>query len=303
VRVFLAWMFAACNACRPGLPPAPSDGRIDTSSPPEDTAESGVDSGPPPRCDVEEQEPNDSPDAAQALPMELWACGRYDRVGDSDWFHARAGQAGWIAVDVQAAARGSAADAQVQVVPDVGMPAVVAGSYLSTDPRVVFPTDAPGAWSIGVTQATRVGASDVGWFARVSQVKAPVAWTDDEVEPDDSIDAAQAFPLGGVMFGRADAVGDRDWYVFTTPPDEQSWTFEVDAAQFGSLADTKLTLARADGTVLRVDHLGHIDYDPDPWFETRLAPNTTYAVMVRTESDAGGPFHWYTLSIAPLSSP
>ncbi len=302
--MFLAWLLAACNACRPGLPPGPSDdGRADTSSPPGDTAESGVDSAPPARCDVEEREPNDTPGDAQSLAMELWACGRYDRIGDSDWFHVTSGQAGWVAVDVQSADRGSGADAQLQVVPDVGLPAVVAGSYLRTDPRVVFPTDAPGGWSFGVTQATRVGSDDVGWFAMASQVKAPVTWTDDEAEPNDDVATAQAFPLGGTVFGHADAIGDRDWYVFTTPAQETSWTFEVDAVQFGSLADTKLTLARADGTVVRVDHLGHIDYDPDPWFETRLTANTTYTVMMRTESDAGGPFHWYTLSIVPIPSP
>jgi hypothetical protein len=303
---------AACNACEscaPQLPDGPDEPqRQDTSEPPPDTADSAVDTapedtGPPARCAVEETEPNDVEEQAGALPMEEWACGTFQRTLDADWFRFTSIEPGWVEITVEAASRGSDANAQVQVVGADGTSTLSMDGYLSTDPRVVFPADAPGTWSIALSESMLDYGDEFTWFAMASIIKQPVLWTFDEAEPNDAVAQAQDFPLGETAFGRIGRAGDLDWYHVRTGEGEDTITFAVEAFAHGSVANTKLVLFAADGTtVLRTDYRGEIDYDPDPFFEQRVTGPTEWYLLVRTEDDRGSPYHWYTLSISSANA-
>lgn len=299
----------ACSACRPQLPPSPDDPPIqDTSPPPEDSGDSGdsapPDSGPPARCDVEETEPNETLDEAQLLPMEQWACGNFQRVLDADWLTFTTAETGWIEIAVEAAARGSNANAQLQVVGADGTSTLSMDGYLSTDPRVVFPANEPGTWSVAVSDSFRNYGENFDWFLMASIVKQPVIWSFEEIEDNDALASAQPFVPGDTVFGRIEAAGDLDWYHVVLPEGEDTLTFDVEAFSQGSVANTKIVLYAADGTtILRTDYRGEIDYDPDPWFEQRVVGPTDWYVLVRTEDDRGSPYHWYTLHISSRNAP
>ncbi len=305
-------LLSACNGCRscqPQLPDSPDEPQPqDTSEPPDDTGDSAidtapVDSGPPARCAVEEVEPNDMMDQGQPLPMEEWACGTFGRTLDMDWLTFTSEQPGWIEVSVEAASRGSNANAQLQLVGDDGTSTLSLDGYLSTDPRVVFPSEVPGSWSIGLSETALDGGEDYEWFAMASLVKQPVTWSFQELEDNDAVARAQDFPLGETVFGRVSEPGDLDWYHIVTPEGEDTITFKVEAFAHGSVANLKLVLYKADGTtVVRTDYRGEIDYDPDPFFEQRVTGATEWYLLARTEDDRGSPYHWYTLSITSANA-
>jgi hypothetical protein len=299
MNFLLAWL-AACNGCQPQLPSGDEDGRIDTSPPP-DTGDTAVeDTGPPPMCELEEVEPNNSVEQVQALPMEVWACGHFDVAFDTEFFEFETIEPGWVEVTVEAAARGSSADAQVDVInTGTGDSVHVSGSYLSTDPRVVFPLDAPATFQAAVGESQYLSGEDYRWYLMASMVKRPVEWTVTETEANDSWDTANVFTMGDTVFGRLSAPDDFDWYKITTDEVPQTVTFNVVAYQQGSPANIILKLYRSDGTTLiRADRAGEIDYDPDPWFTQRSTDATEWYLLVRTEDDLGSPYHWYTLTIS-----
>ncbi len=297
-----------CEACRPQLPNPPDDPPVQDTADREDTADTAAEdtapTGPPARCDVEEVEPNDFQEQAQLLPMEVWACGEFQRVLDLDWFTFSSTQPGWIEITGEVGARGSRANAQIQLVGADGSSALAMDSYLSTDPRMVFPADAPGSWSLALSETNRDFGADFGWYMMATSIKAPVTWTFDEVEDNDAAANAQPFELGETVFGRVEAPGDLDWYVITTPDGENTLTFDVEAYKAGSVANLKLILYRADGTtIVRTDYRGEIDYDPDPWFQQRTSGVQTYFLLVRTEDDRGSPYHWYTMTVSSTTNP
>lgn len=294
------FLLTACNGCEPELPrPDQDEDRQDTDEP-DDTDSGGgdTDTGPPPLCDVEEIEPNNS--APQALPMEEWACGTFDSYVDPEWFGFETSQAGWVQVEVQAAARGTSADAQIQLIGDEGS-AVLLDGYLTTDPKIVFPAPEPAAYEFVLGETRNGYGEDYGWWAMATLVKAPVEWNAEEAEPNDVLAEANAFTLGDTVFGTIEEAGDFDWYVLTFGPGSQKITFNVEAFVHGSPANLKIELYDAEGTLLRTDYAGEIDYDPDPWFEKRVVTDTAWYVLLRTEDDRGSPFHWYTLSV--ISTP
>lgn len=296
MSVFLL-LLQACDGCQPQLPRPPQeqedrDDSGDSGADSGDTADTDV--GPPPLCDVEEIEPNDV--TAQALPMETWACGKYDVAFDIERLAFSSNQPGWIEVDVESAARGTSADSQLQLGWD-DESAVVADAYLTTDPRIVFPAESAGEFEIILGETHYGYGDDYGWWAMATLVKPPVEWDAEEAEGNDALATAEVFPVGQRVLGGIGEVGDFDWYVVTLPEEEATVTFDVQAYVHGSPANLKIELYDADGAFLREDFTGEIDYDLDPWFEKRVTGATTWYVLVRTEDDRGGPFHWYTLSI------
>lgn len=294
----------ACNGCRP-LPPDPEE--PPPPPPPDtDTADSGdtgsIDTGPPPLCDHEETEPNDTYDAAESLSMETWACGDFHRDFDADWFTFTSTQAGWIEVRAEGESRGSPSDVWFQFLGAQGSASAL-DSYLSSDARLVFPASAPGTYHFALGDELSDSGEDYRWYAMASLVKAPVSWTAEEAEPNDSVADAQTFLVGDTLYGRSDTAGDRDWYRIVTPDADALMTFEVTAYKEGSPADLKLVLYASDGsTVVRTDRSGEYGYDPDPRFTQRATGLTEWFLLVRTENDLGSPFHWYTLSITATPS-
>ncbi len=296
--VLLFVLAGGCNGCRPDIRQPPSDG----VPPLEDTAadtstETVIDSGPPARCGFEEVEPNNLPSDPQAIPMETWACGDFSTYLDADWFTFTPSQVGWITIRTEAALRGSSANPQILV--DGGDESVlVYDGYLTSDPLLVFPAPAIEPYRINLAESNFLFGDDYDWFTLVTSSKEPVDWDFEEVEPNDTRDASQAFPLGQTVFGVISDEDDFDWYKITTTYEgEQTLTFDVTAFIEGSAANLKLVLYDAATAELRTDHAGQVNYDRDPWFEWKVTGIQDLYVLARTEDSRGSRFHWYTLSI------
>ena len=207
-------LLGACNGCQPKIPNPSDDPRVDTSDPRADTRETGADSaqeetGPPARCDREELEPNSPPDGTEALDMELWACGIFGAYTDFDSFRIEPRQAGWIKIQVESASRGSPANPQL-IIDGGGESAQILDGYLTTDPLLVFPADAPEPYTLTLGETNFLYGEDYAWYMLTSLAKAPVEWTVDEVEPDDGYTQAQALSAGDVVFGTIRDASDLD---------------------------------------------------------------------------------------------
>jgi hypothetical protein len=301
-------LLGACSGCRPDFPDLP-DGNstvppgtdTDTDTAPDSAP---IDSGPPARCDVEEVEPNDTPDAMQVLPMEQWACGGFSKYLDSDWLSVTPTQSGWVKIEVQAASRGSSADPQIQVFGDVDS-ALVGDGFLTTDPLLVFPAPDLETYRLALAETNLLYGDDYGWYILASLTKEPVSWDFVEAEPNDTWLEAQEFHLDETLFGTIGEAGDFDWYKITTPADgEVTLDFDVTAFTEGSAADLMLVLYDADGaTEIKRSYSGEISYDRDPLFQKKtIAAGSELYLLARTEDDKGSRFHWYTLSISATLS-
>lgn len=292
-------LLSACDGCRPKIPAgSPDDPPVDTSEPPEDSADSAVETGPPPLCDLEEVEPNDVLADAQALPMELSICGAFGTALDFDWLTFSNTQEGWVKVEVEAAARGSSANAQLVIQGSDGQSALMLDGYLTTDPGLVFPVSGAGTWQVNLAESNRASGDSFTWWLRATQSKVPVTWTFLEAEANDTWSLGQSFEMGGTVFGSISDSEDFDWYHIVTAAEEATITFDVEAYAKGSAANLKLVLYEADGvTMIEDSYRGEIDYDPDPHFRQRTTGGSDWYLLVRTEDSKGSPFHWYTLSI------
>lgn len=305
------WL-AACNGCGPKFP----DDGDPPDPPPPDTAgddtggDSAVDTGPnlPARCDILEVEPNNSLDAAWAIPMEEWVCGELidadpsDAVpGDVDFLTFTTSAPGWLEVNVEAARRGSNADVQFILLDDEGGSVTVFDGYLTTDPLLRFPAAAAGTYTLNIAETSYLSGEDYEWYLLASAVKAPVEWDFEEVEGNDSSAQAQAFPVDQTVFGTFGRTNDFDWYHLVTPADATKIRFDVKAFSLGAPVDPQIALYEADATTLiRLDSTGEVDYDFDPWFEQKQTGSQEWYFSIRNEASAGGQYHWYTLRIEAL---
>lgn len=294
--VILLVLLGGCNGCQPKLPPADDDqDRTDTGEPQDDTADSG-ETGPPPLCEVEEIEPNNGTEQAQALPMEAWACGVFDPRLDTEMLTFTTSEESWIAVQAEAEARGSPADVAITLT-DGENSAAKNDGYLTVDPLFTFPAPpGGGTWTVMLGENDSSGGEDYRWWLRASVTKPPVDWSFQETEPNDDSATATVFQLGGTAYGVLEQAGAFDWYKVTIP--EASYVeVEIVAWEFGSPSDTKIILYNDALEQIREDRFGQIDYDRDPWFEMRVASARDLYLSIRDEAGRGSPYHWYTLSI------
>ncbi len=298
--VLLLVLLGACNGCQPKIPNPPDEPPVDTSPPPdsaEDT-DSGGETGPPARCDREEVEPNSPPDDVETLEMENWACGLFATYIDYDSFRISPTQAGWIMIQVEAAARGSSANPQL-IIEGGGESAQVLDGYLTTDPLLMFPADEPEPYTLTLGETNYLYGENYSWYMLTALSKPPVDWTGEEVEPNDVFTEAASFTLGDTVFGSISSPDDLDWFKITTPYEgEQTLTFNVTAFKEGSAANMNLVLYSADGTtILREETSGEIEYDRDPYFTKKFTGVQDLYLLARTDDGKGSRFHWYTLSI------
>lgn len=300
-------LLVGCNGCTPKIPhgndpPPKNDTSEDTDSGDSaDSTDSGpdtVDTGPPPMCDHVELEPNDTPEQAEALIMEEWACGDFIDFLDLDWLTFTPTQPGWITLRVEAADRGSAANPQVSV-DGGGESAMVLDGYLTSDPLLVFPAEDLETWRLTLAETNLLYGEDYTWYLMASLSKAPVDYDAEEAEPNDAYTEAGELALATPLLASIGSAGDFDWYkIHTTEEGEQTLTINITAFKEGSAADLSATLYDEDGTtVLREKTYGQIDYDRDPWFTKKVTGIKDLYVFVRNESETGSRFHWYTLEV------
>lgn len=300
--VLLLVLLGACNGCQPEVPYPEPDPKPDTSPPADDTSEdtdSAGETGPPARCDFEETEPNGPPEDTTPLEMELWACGTFATYADLDSHRIEPTQVGWVKIQVEAALRGSPANPQL-VIEGGDQSAQILDGYLTTDPLLVFPSEAAQPYSLTLGETDFFYGDDYAWYMLTSLTKAPVEWDAEEAEPNDGVASAQVLTVGEALFGTIGSPSDLDVYKITTPHDgEQTLTFEVTAFKEGSAADLRLVLYDADGTtVLREEDDGAIAYDRDPYFTKKITGVQDLYLLVRTQDARGSRFHWYTLDVS-----
>ncbi len=295
-------MLSACNGCAPHLGTNNNHSRTDTSPPPDsgDTAETADTSARlPPRCNSLEVEPNDSLDLSQPVTMEEWWCGVFvgtGALGDPEFMNFTTDQPGWLSVAVEASARGSSADAQFLLYDEEGQSVFVYGGLATSDPRIVIPTDTVGQYGVVIAESGYLTGDDYTWALMASQVKAPVQWTFEEAEDNDTTELANPFELGGTVFAKMGTVGDRDWFHVSVPDGLQAVTFTVEAFGSGSPVDIKLHIYEA-GVSKKTCYHGVVDYDLDPDCELKVTTSHEYDVLVEDEYDTGSSFNWYTMTI------
>lgn len=308
---------AGCNGCTPKLPPIDYgeddavDGREDSGGP----VDTSTDTGPPAMCDVEEVEPN--PFATpQPLPMETVACGYFDSSTDQEWFSFDLDEAGWLRVTAAAAARGSSANTRLTLShAESDATLQVDDAFLTTDASAVFPVSDLGGYFIGVTEAEASSGEDFAWYLIASVTKPPLSWTFQEVEDNDDLASAEPLPMDDVVFGTLGVpefgLPDEDWYVVHTPagsadapPDTAYATaihFTMEGNSQGSPANPVLQMWSAEGELLFTDYSGELDYDLDPFHETKVTVAHEWYLSVTNETAGyGSPFHWYTLQVTAI---
>lgn len=303
-------LMSGCKGCQPQLPyEDPPDPPVDSPPPPDDTAspDDTADTGPtlPPRCDQMEVEPNSGYDLSEPITMEQWWCGTFldgGAVGDPEFLTFTPSQTGWVSVSVEAAARGSEADAQFLFYDDRGDAVLVydgvTDGVASTDPKVVVPADTLGTYGVGLAETGYLTGESYTWALSASLVKAPVEWDFEEAEGNDADDDATPFPIDQVVFGTIGRVADRDWYHLSVPDGLQAVDLTVEAYGSGSPANLKITAYdSATGATKFVSYHGVIDYDLDPYREQKVTAATEWDLLVEDENSVGSPFSWYTLSI------
>ena len=267
--------------------------------------DSAIDSGPPAMCELVEVEPNTLA-TPQELPMETQACGHFDQAGDQDWFAFELAEEGWVRLSLDAASRGSSADVQMQVAfTEADESVLLYDSYLTADVELVFPASQVGHFLAGATETTRLGGPGYSWFMMASVTKPPVDWQMEESEDNDALDVATVLPMDTTVFGTiskpANGVPDEDWYHIQTPADAQYIDFTVEAFTAGSAADITLQLWDPDGSLLFTDAYGEIDYDLDPFHETKVTvAHDWYLSVTNFNAAQGSIFHWYTLTVSPI---
>ncbi|MFZ5478647.1 MAG: putative metal-binding motif-containing protein [Myxococcota bacterium] len=249
-----------CDGCRPTLPYPNDDDRNDTSEEDADSGDSAEDSGPLPMCELEEVEPNGF-DELQTLPTDVTACGHFDVAYDQDWFELTTLEDGWLEVGVDAASRGSSADAQFDFLDAAsGESVVVKGSYLSTDPRLVVPLSTVGTFYVGLGETTFLYGEDYRWYLMATITKPPVEWTVTEADDNDTVEVAQPFAYGDTLFGTIAEPDDFDWYSVEVDDTLTPVQFSVVAYGVGAPTDLVLKLHEVDAT-----YGGKTDIDGDGW--------------------------------------
>ncbi len=325
MRVFVLWLVVlsceGCKACVTPSIPHPDEGDDDSASP--DSAETGdstppIDTTPEPECVFPEVEPNDwnpadGGDPPTVIEMERWACGDVTGVGDNDHVQVTAdGAVDWIRFDIVAAAEGSSLDANL-LVPDSEYGAAVEDSDVnsvftedSNDPVLCFPLlSPPHTFDLVLSDADWLsGKENYHWKLRARSVKAPVSWTQNEVEPNDPAFGGppQHLGSGDRVFAYLPSAVDVDAYTFDVPLVDEKHTvyvtIDIDAYRYGSPAMTYFTVQDPTGAIIHEnDQRDEYGRKGDSHYEFKEPMPGTYEVFVNLREGTGSDAYWYVLGV------
>ncbi len=300
---------AGCQ-CRPE-PSVPTP--ADTSEPQPDTA--GMDTAPPPPCDWPESEPNNSDEQADMLPLEAQACGVFGAPADSDFWSFPVTEETWLGIRVDAAENGSFANPSVLLSGDDGLAVLRDDGSETADIHLLFPTD-PRVYTLIVLEQSGQGDDNDRWFYDLIATvqKAPIEWTESEVEPNDAIaDVELSNPVlsGDVVFGVLEDNDDRDLFRIDVPPGRHELTVSVLGFDLGSPADTELLLKDATGASpgcgpdndACVFERGVQGFERDPVLTFSSDGDESLYVRVQAEDGRGSAVHWYALDVLLEGNP
>ncbi|MFH1468988.1 MAG: hypothetical protein ABIO70_31670 [Pseudomonadota bacterium] len=316
--MLLAAGLLGCKSCagcfHPEQPTKPNEHHGETDEPldTEDTSPV-VDTAPPPPCAVPETEPNNSLGDANAVPLEQQACGDFLDAGDGDWLVFPGEDADWLRVEVDAASRGSRASVAFSLMARAsGELTLKTSDAFVEDPWILFPALGDEEYHLYLTEADALSGDDYGWWLLVSEDKAPVGWTREEVEANNTAAQAETVEPGDVIFGRISSSYDYDWYHLQVPASEAgiTWTFTVEAYSSGSPLAARMSLYGPEVVGADIDDVPYLKSvfhdstvaDRDPVIEWPSRDATDWYLLVKmtreeSEANPGSAFHWYTLSI------
>lgn len=309
----------ACSAIRSCFTPSipnPPDSPDDSEENEESGSDTGdttppVDTTPPPPCAQPEVEPNYSESTATAIVLEQYACGMFNDATDFDTFTFHA-PAGWLEVDVTAAERGSAAYPILTLESDDGLAASSTRSLNSTDPYLLVPLPSADDWVMRLTDAYRGYGEEFDYEFKVSESKAPLEWSEFEIDDHDAIEESQEVSVGAPIFGYAQNSTDFDWYHLRTPPGRNLIRIAVHAHNYGSPMDARLQLyfATLDESTSELTEVLQQTVDDntqsnglDPLLERVSDGDEDWYLKVRyTPSTQFGELYWYVLDVQVDSS-
>lgn len=285
--------------CRPDLsdPSNPSDTSSST------TSDTTADTGPAPLCAAPEAEPNGSTDEANALPLEVWACGSFGAENDGDYWSFSHVEDGWLKVEVDAA-NGSVADPMVFLTPAEGGWAVQREDDLgASDLTLVFLAPA-GDYSVFVAEQGGAGGDRFGYDLLVSEAKPPVEWTAIETEPNDTALEAIPIAVGAEIYGTLEKEGplpDFDYYVIAVPAGPHVLGIDVDAFEASSSADVDIVIRNQSLEQVRQISGGGTDQTPKDPLGDYLSDGAEVLYIQVVNGDAyqsESPAHWYVLRVS-----
>lgn len=301
------WLgIVALGACLPeGPKDEPVDDTGDSDEPPLTDTDTDGDTDVEAPCPLPEVEPNDTPEAAQALPTEVRACGSFQSEADPDRWRFVTTELAWLAVDVAAHAIGSHADVVLLLESDDADLAMAIGGWMDQpDVRLRVPVRA-GTFDAVVRQAVGAGVqrgSGPDWFyeLRASTTKPPV---EHEVAEDPTVaeGEVQAWvdgptgPTGLTVLGGFGVAGDTDGYAVTVPEGRHRVRLEVVAHAVGSPSDVALRVTDADGALVQLATVGSLGWEPDAATELHTTEAVAWRVEVIEEHGRGGAGWWYAL--------
>jgi hypothetical protein len=286
--------------------PPPFDTAVDE---PDEEVDTGDELPPATICANMEQEPNGEVDEAQELPLEQWMCGYFGELGDNDLFAFDIEEASWLRVWVRAQELGSLANPRAFLYDeDREFDASFEDSFLSADIDRTFKLDEGRELFLGILEQ-EVGSVQFGeeyeWRLRVSVVKAPVTWTSEEVEENDSRAEANPVVDGDRVFGRIEHGLRYDWFELEVTEDREDVSIETDSWSHGSPLNPEIMVEGPDGTEIgsAFTHDSASNFDAKVAF-TATEPGT-YKIRVGSccagdGARPGGLPNWYVLDVSSV---
>jgi hypothetical protein len=189
--------------------------------------------------------------------------------------------------------------------------------HFDPDPLLAYDVPADGDYVLEIRDAIYRGREDFTYRLTVADARSmdvpvvsaahgPAREKGDtaEVEPNNTLPAAQAITLPALLHGHIDKPGDADLYAFDGQAG-QSVVIETRARREGSPLDSVLLLKGPDGKVLAVsdDHVdrreGLVTHHADSYLVEKLPADGRYTVQVGDIQGKGGAKHAYRLRITP----
>lgn len=294
---------SGCQGCiNPNLPDDQEDPITseDSGDTPQDSADPlPVDTGPPPPCDLVEVEPNNFA-TPQAIELEQIVCGAIDMPNDIEVFTFTAPRAGWYMIQARAQTIGSVADLQLVADDDEDVSIFVERSFPgSRDPRIIFPIAQEATFTVALRDINNSGSEDHFWEFLASEVKEPITWNDEALEPNNRANAIETGD-GTLIYGVLER-NDRDWFRFESPSDRATAVYAVHAWRLNSPLDPRVFLyspsAGEDPTAdvraaFGEDPQGEFPLDETGTWYLEISPDSSGGVNQVT-SDA----HWYVVEL------
>ena len=229
------------------------------------------------------------------LPLETVGCGTFIGDLEIDYWLIDFEYTGWLSISVAARSIGSPADPGMYLSAESGASAQVGDSTSGEDIEVVFPTGPDRFHAMLAEVQAGQGGEGHDYEIMASWVKAPVSYTTDEKEPNDTQNVGQDLTSGDHVFGWLDDSIDSDWYRLELPAGKQTITLDVDSWEYGSAGDFKLVVFDALGNKLGTWATGEVGFERDPWVTFSVPGNQTLYVRIAEERNRSSHLCWYVL--------